>query len=98
MEARPSSARGFPAPDGGGGNCKTRSIAHSGFGLVAIRRTLEIGEWRGALPPRALSEPDVNPNRASASSRASMQNDTSIVLDRRQLSTARLAQSITATR
>jgi hypothetical protein len=38
------------------------------------------------------------PKRDSASSSASTQNDTSIVLDSRQLSTARLAQSITATR
>ena len=38
------------------------------------------------------------PNRASASSSAETQNETSIVLDNRQLSTARLAQSMTATR
>jgi len=43
----------------------------------------------------------LNPSRAearSASSSADTQNDTSIVFDSRQLSTARLAQSITATR
>ena len=38
------------------------------------------------------------PKRASASSSADTQNDTSIVFDSRQASTARLAQSITATR
>ena len=38
------------------------------------------------------------PNRASASSSASMQNELSIVFDSRQLSTARLAQSMIATR
>jgi hypothetical protein len=38
------------------------------------------------------------PNRASASSSAETQNETSIVLDNRQLRTARLAQSMTATR
>jgi hypothetical protein len=38
------------------------------------------------------------PNRASVSSSAATQNETSIVLDNRQLSTARLAQSMMATR
>ena len=38
------------------------------------------------------------PKRASASSRASTQNATSIVFDSRQASTARLAQSMIATR
>ncbi len=38
------------------------------------------------------------PKRARASSSAETQNDTSIVLENRQASTARLAQSITATR
>jgi hypothetical protein len=38
------------------------------------------------------------PKRASASSSAETQNPTSMVFDSRQLSTARLAQSITATR
>jgi len=36
--------------------------------------------------------------RASASSSADTQNDTSMVFDKRHASTARLAQSITATR
>jgi len=38
------------------------------------------------------------PNRASAYSIADTQNDTSIVFDSRHAKTARLAQSITATR
>jgi len=38
------------------------------------------------------------PKRASASSSAERQNDTSIVFDSRQASTARLAQSMIATR
>ena len=38
------------------------------------------------------------PNRARASSSASMQNSTSIVFDTRHASTLRVAQSITATR
>ena len=38
------------------------------------------------------------PNRANASSSAETQNDTSMVFDNRQASTARLAQSMTATR
>ena len=38
------------------------------------------------------------PYRASASSRASTQNDASMVFDNRQANTARLAQSMTATR
>ena len=38
------------------------------------------------------------PNRASASSSAATQNEASIVFDSRQESTARLAQSMTATR
>ena len=38
------------------------------------------------------------PKRANAASSAETQNDTSIVFERRQARTARLAQSITATR
>ncbi|GLR91595.1 hypothetical protein GCM10007857_83130 [Bradyrhizobium iriomotense] len=38
------------------------------------------------------------PKRAKASSSADTQNDVSIVFDRRQASTARLAQSMIATR
>jgi hypothetical protein len=38
------------------------------------------------------------PKRSNASSSAATQNDTSVVLDSRQLSTARLAQSMMATR
>ena len=38
------------------------------------------------------------PKRANASSSAETQNETSMVFDSRQASTARLAQSITATR
>jgi hypothetical protein len=35
-------------------------VCDSCLGLAAVGIALEIGEWRGALQPRALSEPDVN--------------------------------------
>jgi len=35
-------------------------VRDAGLGLAAVGVALEVGEWRGALQPRALSEPDVN--------------------------------------
>ena len=40
--------------------CKIRSSDRSRRGPRKRYRRPEIGEWRGALQPRALSEPDVN--------------------------------------
>src|SRR5262252_7531887 len=105
----------------------------SGFGLVAIRITLEIDVLVFERAPQPLDEhvvhpapatvhgdPDAGggqlavkaalvnwlsvlkisgrPKRAKASSSADTQNDVSTAFDRRQASTARLAQSMIATR
>src|SRR5438270_14057424 len=55
---------------------------------------------RGAGELASLSVLKISgrPNRAKASSSAETQNETSMVLDKRQVSTARLDQSMTATR
>src|SRR6185437_10446917 len=62
---------------------------------AAVRTSVNRGEVNWL--PWSLLKMSGRPNRANASSSAAMQNSTSMEFDKRQLSTRRVDQSITAT-